>query len=70
MSLTISKEIKLLPCPFCGGAADLNTGVIREVKTFDVVCRDCGGAMMASNEDDVIADWNTRPADVGTGKVT
>lgn len=63
MSLQINTEINLLPCPFCGGKGALTLGVRRDaVKTVDVICQDCSGAMLAFCEDDAIADWNTRQA--------
>ncbi len=69
MTLTMSDEIKLLPCPFCGGKAAIQLGVIREVHTVDVVCQDCSGAILAFCEDDAIANWNTRTPTAGsTGK--
>lgn len=53
----------LLPCPFCGGTAAITLGVRQDaVKTVDVICQDCSGAMLAFCEDDAIADWNTRAA--------
>lgn len=59
--MKMSDEINLLPCPFCGGKAAITLGVRRDaVKTVDVICQDCSGAMLAFCEDDAIADWNTR----------
>lgn len=50
----------LLPCPFCGGKAAIVLGMKQTVRTVDVACQDCGGAMPAFCEDDAISDWNTR----------
>jgi Lar family restriction alleviation protein len=70
MTLTMSNEIKLLPCPFCGGKAAITLGLRRGGgQTVDVICQDCSGAMLAFCEDDAIADWNTRVPSAGsTGK--
>lgn len=59
--MKMSGEVQLLPCPFCGGKAAITLGVRRDaVKTVDVICQDCSGAMLAFCEDDAIADWNAR----------
>ena len=60
-------EIKLLPCPFCGGEARLQRkGKKRE---YYVICKKCGCRtpyykyQFSSNEklrEEAIATWNTR----------
>jgi len=53
----------LLPCPFCGGPAEMNVGCFGE--RF-VTCGDdnCGGRrglwVWESNEQDAIKTWNRR----------
>ena len=52
-------EIKLLPCPFCGGKVEM-------VKSFSMVinyiqCEEClVDFMFCQEEDDVIKLWNNR----------
>jgi Lar family restriction alleviation protein len=52
--------VKLKPCPFCGGDADLLEQDPRQLATL-VACSDCGASIPAStSEDDAIRRWNTR----------
>ena len=54
-------EIKLLPCPFCGGN---NVGVWHNQffeSGFEVHCYDCHfGLMPVGTEEEAIEQWNTR----------
>ena len=45
-------EIKLLPCPFCGGKA-------LECKT-KIICKDCTCTVYGANLDKAKKNWNTR----------
>ncbi len=58
-------EIKLLPCPFCGGEA--KTGyAICDYNRWGVYCVDCGAVvevddgLEADTEENAIKRWNTR----------
>ena len=63
-------EIKLLPCPFCGGSARL--GIARDhtgAKRY-VYCAKCGAStfkkriwQLVTWEQDAAADWNRRAGD-------
>ncbi len=58
MSMEMSEEIKLKPCPFCGG----NDVVAEETYTSGYVrCRGCGaeGGFRYSH-DEAVAAWNRR----------
>lgn len=50
---------ELLPCPFCGGQAEM-----RESSTHDfyVKCKDCGAATRRNHENrnGAVMDWNAR----------
>lgn len=56
-------EIKLKPCPFCGGE---NVKIFRhrayqEVNTWSVCCHDCGfGSVANLNKGALVELWNTR----------
>lgn len=58
---------ELKSCPFCGGDAELNHGIVVEgkIKYFEVSCKDinCRGfALVCSKttEEKAICAWNTR----------
>lgn len=63
-------EIKLLPCPFCGGEAEYsehhedNGGVeiyYREYHYYMVSCSKCGLTMASQvDKEGVVRKWNTR----------
>lgn len=67
-------EITLLPCPFCGGEAYLNThcynaksdiAILNKQRIFyGVNCIKCGaditGLVGCKNDEDAINKWNTR----------
>lgn len=62
-------EIKLLPCPFCGGEAEIEehkfwNDITRsfDIKTYGVKCQKCsaGGFQFFRLENDAIIHWNTR----------
>lgn len=53
----------LLPCPFCGSAAD--TDFIPEHHSYRLECRNtygCGATITAETEEDVVHQWNKRSA--------
>jgi len=59
-------EIKLLPCPFCGGEAEMNYSVFSKCEAY-ARCKCCGARTMefssASLQDarlKAIQSWNTR----------
>lgn len=52
-------EIKLLPCPFCGGEAELNLFL----GNYLVTCTECPGAtapIRGTTKEEAIEAWNTR----------
>lgn len=60
---------KLLPCPFCGGEAFVDTHKFWDVeakdftvKTYGVRCYECQAGTMQyfRTEEDAIKQWNTR----------
>lgn len=59
-------EIKLLPCPFCGGEA--KTGyAINDYNRWGVICTNCEACVevaewkgVADTEENAIRAWNTR----------
>ena len=58
-------DVKLLPCPFCGGkvkkiVAPLGFGNIRAVECSNALCAVTGS--WGRNESEAIAAWNTRAA--------
>ena len=47
-------EIKLLPCPFCGGEAKV-------CKYYFIQCTKCGTSTLThTNREEAIESWNTR----------
>lgn len=59
----------LLPCPFCGGEAQIVPHPDGAITTHHAECMECVATMWGSStKDDAAAAWNTRPApslDVG-----
>lgn len=55
-------EIKLLPCPFCGGEANVYEQKHREYQsTYFVSCKGCHCKSMERIEKDIVIEkWNTR----------
>ena len=52
-------EIKLLPCPFCGGKAELQKGMC-ELDNY-VMCLECRSKTKLYNtKESAIKKWNTR----------
>ena len=53
---------KLLPCPFCGGEAEVNYNESTSlIPFFIVLCRECGCKQSGSiSKEAVINAWNTR----------
>ena len=62
----MNSEIKLLPCPFCGGEAEIRhyedyTKDFASVYKYYVECTECKAqSNMKANMEDIIKDWNTR----------
>lgn len=50
-------EIKLKPCPFCGGKAGLWLDIGKE---YSVRCKRCDARMLASSAESAIRKWNNR----------
>jgi Lar family restriction alleviation protein len=56
-------ELKLLPCPFCGGAATVGASEYYDgANTFYIYCASCGVQQMTTKirTDEAIAAWNRR----------
>lgn len=58
-------EIKLLPCPFCGGEAELNRTIVKGRSMYSVSCKhkwDCtiGTTFLQETKEEAIELWNTR----------
>ena len=55
---------KLLPCPFCGGEADIEeisgNPFTNEPYTWAVGCKDCNIGWYKETKEDAIAAWNRR----------
>jgi len=55
---------KLLPCPFCGGEADIEeisgNPFTNESYTWAVGCKDCNIGWYKETKEDAIAAWNRR----------
>ena len=53
-------EIKLLPCPFCGGEAEIGEFHLLD-KEYRVCCKECRSRTpFSTSRDRVIKQWNTR----------
>ena len=50
-----SKEVELLPCPFCGG----KPGIANALKVI-INCWDCDASVSHKNPDEAIAKWENR----------
>ena len=48
-------NIKLLPCPFCGG-----TAILSGLMEYSVECRDCHCQTIRTSSANAIALWNAR----------
>ena len=56
------KQVKLLPCPFCGGDAERIHNVFRP--TYYVECNRCRAAtMVCTRMTDAVKAWNRRTND-------
>ena len=55
-------EIKLLPCPFCGGEASISNNACKKGDTWlwSIECANCGAFMDDEYDFHVIDRWNTR----------
>lgn len=54
-------EIKLKPCPFCGGDAEMQQGKYQGLRTFYVSCLGCGARTDLEYAEEFAADlWNER----------
>ena len=61
----MSKEIKLKPCPFCGGEAELASDAFDGRQVWFVRCRWAGGGVYVETEDggtpqEAAELWNRR----------
>ena len=50
----------LLPCPFCGGEAILESNKLRYGTTYSAYCQKCGAEIAEFSEHEAIAAWNRR----------
>ena len=53
---------KLLPCPFCGGEADIHTyeDMLTDKNYTEVVCGYCGVGTKGDTQSEAIKAWNAR----------
>lgn len=62
----MSEAPELLPCPFCGGTANLYPPTYSDENPSEVIgpavinCPDCTAAVIGDWEDDALAIWNRR----------
>ena len=64
-------EMKLKPCPFCGGEANLKYHVDPEGKDFDITivhCTNCSAAICGYGDLLIIRKWNERAFRIGRWK--
>lgn len=47
---------ELKPCPFCGNPVE----IVPEGDYLEIVCEECGIAMIRESYERIIADWNRR----------
>ena len=62
------KEIRLKPCPFCGGKAELVRGMW-EVWVDCDACHASSGMESEINESTAVANWNRRVKAVKEGEL-
>lgn len=59
-------KIKLKPCPFCGGDAEMQQGKYQGLSTFYVSCLGCGAQTDLEYAGEFAAElWNGRVGDEG-----
>ena len=59
--MTDNRTTELLPCPFCGGEAEVFNPFDKTAGTWCVICRECACASgFEQTEAEAIAAWNTR----------
>lgn len=70
LSQNNTKNGKLLPCPFCGGPAEILTAEsMNGGYLFGIMCNDCRSrGDVYDTEAEAIAAWNTRAERVGERK--
>ena len=60
----MTNEIELLPCPYCGGSAELDYSVLKINRNncWRFKCKKCGASasMSFTSKDEAIKNWNTR----------
>lgn len=56
------EELKLKPCPFCGGKAEYKELIGKYFKIYSVRCT-CGACRIGKSKDDAIEIWNGRTND-------
>lgn len=57
-------KIKLKPCPFCGGDAEMQQGKYQGLSIFYVSCRGCGAQTDHKYAEEFAAElWNERVND-------
>lgn len=63
----MSASLLILPCPVCGGDADVRARYIGEMR---IECKGCGARTAESSEfDALVAAWNVRSAICSCGDV-
>ena len=50
----------LLPCPFCGGEAILESNKLRYGTIYSAYCQKCGAEIIGFSEQEAISTWNRR----------
>lgn len=64
--MTDNRTTELLPCPFCGGEAELYSTVPTHDGFWSCICRDCGASTSFGSEAEAITAWNTRAEDAAS----
>ena len=54
---------ELLPCPFCGGEAILESNKLRYGTIYSAYCQKCGAEITGFSEHEAIDAWNRRAED-------